>query len=365
MNRQGITIVTQLYLRLSDLKLIFLALLVFGFSSCHNAWHYLPQSFEEARPPTPPNYQNQSAWASLPVLNDTADQVPDSTFSNNQNIAEVDCFYLHPTSFLDKANGWNADVSDGEINSWTDEWPLRHQASCFNGSCKIYAPRYRQAHMKSFFHLKEGGTEALALAYEDVANAFAFYLENYNNGRPFIIAGHSQGTTHAKILINQFIDGTELQDRFICAYLVGMPTSKSEFDHIPPCLSADDCGCFNSWTTYDHGHYPDFHNDEYAKSAVINPLNWSSAKEMHSDYKRHQGILVQSFKLKYHEALTATTHQGMLWVSKPNIPVLKHFVLEKNWHKADYNLFWVNIRNNVDQRVKLFLANQGQISIDD
>jgi hypothetical protein len=365
MNGQRITIVTQLSPRLSDLKWILLVLLALGFSSCQNAWHYLPQSFEEAHPPTAPDYQNQSAWASLPVLKDTADQVPDSTFSDNQNDAEVDCFYIHPTGFLDKDVDWNADVSDEKINSWTDEWPLRHQASCFNGSCKIYAPRYRQAHMKSFFHLGEGGAEALALAYQDVAKAFEFYLENYNNGRPFIIAGHSQGTTHAKILIDQFIDGTELQDRFVCAYLVGMPTSKSEFDDIRPCLTADDCGCFNCWTTYDHGYYPDFHNDDYAKSAVINPLNWSSSDELSSDYQSHQGILVPSFKLKYREALTATTHQGMLWVSKPNVPILKHFVLDNNWHKADYNLFWVNIRNNVDHRVKLFLTRTDQISNDD
>jgi hypothetical protein len=70
--------------------------------------------------------------------------------------------------------------------------------------------------IKSF---KEDGKKALDLAYSDIREAFAYYLENFNNNKPFIIASHSQGTVHAKRIISEFIDGKELQNKLIAAYL--------------------------------------------------------------------------------------------------------------------------------------------------
>lgn len=336
-------------------QLLLLGVVCVLLCSCQRAWHYIPIGYDEAVAPEAPDYHLSEFWAALPSKADPADLVPADRFVDKQQEALVDCFYIHPTGFLEKDENWNADASNIDINAWTDEWPLRHQATAFNGSCKIYAPRYRQAHMKSFFHLEEGGKAALALAYQDVARAFTYFIENYSDDRPFVIVGHSQGTTHAQMLIRQFIDGQELQDRFVCAYLVGMPTKKDEFQHIPPCVVEADCGCFNSWTTFDKGYYPKFYDADYAQSAVINPLDWSATEKQASDFENHKGILVSSFKLKYAGSLSAMTHDGMLWVSKPKVPILKHFVWENNWHKADFNLFWVNIRNNVQKRVDSFL----------
>lgn len=33
----------------------------------------------------------------------------------------------------------------------------------------------------------------LELAYEDIKCAFEYYMENYNDGRPIVVAGFSQG----------------------------------------------------------------------------------------------------------------------------------------------------------------------------
>ena len=60
---------------------------------------------------------------------------------------------------------------------------------------------------------------ARLLLDEDVKAAFQYYLEHYNNGRPIIIASHSQGTTHAKRLLKEFFDGTALQHQLVAAYL--------------------------------------------------------------------------------------------------------------------------------------------------
>ena len=76
---------------------------------------------------------------------------------------------------------------------------------------------------------KEEGLKALDFAYEDIRNAFIYYLKNFNDNKPFIIASHSQGTVHAKRLISEFIDGKELQKKLIAAYLVGIKVKKNEF----------------------------------------------------------------------------------------------------------------------------------------
>src|SRR6187401_3006859 len=99
--------------------------------------------------PLPPDYSLETAWASLPWKKDNADRVPASSkFIDMQEKAVADVFFIHPTSYLkqtERSTGWNADVNDEAINTITDDGSILNQASVFNGSCKIYAPRYRQA----------------------------------------------------------------------------------------------------------------------------------------------------------------------------------------------------------------------------
>ena len=81
---------------------------------------------------------------------------------------------------------------------------LANQASQFNGCCNVYAPRYREAsifaYLKGDAKLRE---QVLGFAYKDVARAFDYFIENYNGGRPFILASHSQGTHHGERLIKR------------------------------------------------------------------------------------------------------------------------------------------------------------------
>ena len=74
--------------------------------------------------------------------------------------------------------------------------------------------------------------KALFLAYGDVKRAFKYYLENYNQGRPIIIASHSQGSFHSIKLIQEFFDGTPLQKQFVAGYLPGWPFTEATFSNI-------------------------------------------------------------------------------------------------------------------------------------
>ena len=126
--------------------------------------------FDAATVSPSPDYSNSNYWAALPGRNDRADRIPAGDFIDGQDLAEVDVFFVHPTTYV-SAESWNQSLDDVATNERTDEFVMEGQASVFNGCCRVYAPRYRQATLYSFFDGDGPGQEALALAYEDVVTA--------------------------------------------------------------------------------------------------------------------------------------------------------------------------------------------------
>ncbi|MBK1731417.1 DUF3089 domain-containing protein [Thiococcus pfennigii] len=155
-----------------------------------------------------------------------------------------------PTTYL-SMRGWNATTDDERLNHLTDQGPIRLQASAFNSCCRVYAPRYRQAALKSFMSRSPSGRGALDMAYEDVRDAFRYFLAHFDEGRPLIIASHSQGSLHAMRLLAEFFDkDPALRKRLVAAYVIGWPVPCGAFANIPPCDRADQTGRFVSWSTY-------------------------------------------------------------------------------------------------------------------
>lgn len=133
---------------------------------------------------------------------DLGDSVPADLQANYKPDSLADVFFIHPTTLTDYNHArWNAEIDDAIINSKTDYSSILYQASVFNEKCRVFAPRYRQAHIRCFFMNTPDTDSAFEIAYADVKAAFEFYLKIYNNYRPIIIASHSQGTKHAGRLL--------------------------------------------------------------------------------------------------------------------------------------------------------------------
>lgn len=305
------------------------------------------------------DYGNIDRWAAHPDKEDPSDEIPESIAAKNLKAAEIDIFYLHPTTFTGKASEgeWNGDIDDTKLNDSTDKFPIKLQASIFNQVGRIYAPRYRQAHIQAYFEEDDQKMKKIfELAYRDIKNAFEFYMENYNQGRPIIIASHSQGTTHAVQLVKEFFDNKDLQDQLICAYLIGMPVSKNAFKTIGVCEEAADTKCFVSWRTYREGYTP----EEYAVGdsiAVTNPLKWNS-KEQLIGQESHKGSILRNFNKVFSNIVEARIYNGMLWTNKPKFP-LSFLFTRKDYHIADLNFFYVDIQENAIERTSAFLDKNG------
>ncbi len=326
---------------------ILLVLFLFTFPSCLASRKY----FEDDRVTSPPDYSQEKYWAALPTKKDSADAVPYSSgLKDGQADAKADVFFIYPTIYL-AGRDWNADVNDKKLNRRIDKTTIRQQASAFNGSCKVYSPRYRQAVLSSFRNGSENGKKALDFAYKDVKAAFDYYLKYYNNGRPFIIASHSQGTWQATRLLHEYFEKDSLlRKRLVAAYLIGGWVKKNEFKNIPVCDSAAQTCCVICWNSREWGMETDKYWGTYLE--CVNPLTWRS-DTLQASVSLNLGSVPYGFKrIDQGIADAKISPTGLLWVHKKNT---KGYRCIPNYHILDYNLFWMNIRENVKLRVDAYL----------
>jgi hypothetical protein len=340
------------------------------------------RSFAEMSSPAAPDYAAAASWAALPDRADYADALPGGDAQDRQATAEVDVFFVHPTTFFGTSS-WNQSLDDNATNQLTDTFVLRGQASAFNGCCRIYAPRYRQATIYSFMDRSGSGKSALQLAYDDVERAFDYYIAHYNQGRPFILAAHSQGSVHVRSLLEKRITGTALRERFVAAYPIGFGIDREELakavPDVPVCESADQIGCVVTWNAV--GPHADSWGDT-SKSICVNPLTWraddapaqASANIGGVAYAgTFEGTLadVQGVPQDFLDAqpilepgvADAQCVGGMLLVRQIHS---KHYAARPmgrdNYHIYDYGLFYMNLRQNVEERVAKYQESHPNIA---
>ena len=167
--------------------------------------------------------------------------------------APIDCFYVYPTVSNDPTG--NSDMVPGSEELGV----IRAQFARFGSQCRVYAPLYRQVTLTALRAFLAGRTMAidLALGYNDVLNAWNYYLEHDNQGRGVVLIGHSQGSLVLTQLIKNEIDGKPLQSRIISALLLGtsLPVPRGKdvggaFQHMPLCHSAKQTGCVITYASF-------------------------------------------------------------------------------------------------------------------
>jgi hypothetical protein len=168
--------------------------------------------------------------------------------------APIDCFYVYPTVSTDPADNSDMNPDPAELNV------IKNQFARFASVCKPYAPMYRQLTLAGLRKmLAPGATVTLdrGLAYDDVLDAWKYYLEHDNKGRGYVLIGHSQGSFILDALIRQEIDGKPIQSRMVSAILLGttiaVPKGKDvggSYQHVPLCHSATQLGCVMTFASF-------------------------------------------------------------------------------------------------------------------
>jgi hypothetical protein len=174
------------------------------------------------------------------------------TSQTEARAARFDCFYVYPTVSTETTDNADLLAHKEERGIATDE------ASRFSEACNVWAPIYRQITSTT---QDQGRYDTAAygdVAYASVLAAWREYRSKYNEGRPVVFIGHSQGTQMISRLLRQEIEpNPALHKQVLLAILVGgnvavadVPGEHGSFSQIPACGAAGQTGCVIGYSIY-------------------------------------------------------------------------------------------------------------------
>jgi len=334
-----------------------------------------PRDWDERRLAPAPDYATAASWAAWPGRGGFADYKPQGLAEAASRL-DVDVFFIHPTGYM-VGKDWNSPMDPNSRTEENTSWSMANQASAFNTAARVYAPRYRQASFFRYISASEDvARKTMDLAYSDVLRAFEHYLANENQGRPFIIASHSQGSQHAFRLLQERIDATPLVGRLVAAYVPGTDITNAKvaaLKSIRVCDRPDDTGCLVHWATMgEGGTLPPGITD----LVCVNPLSWnrdgarvaaeahrggvpasgSFSAQMFGD-DAAQGMQFPPLGTPIAALTWAECREGYLFVKDLSGSAFAGIILPgKNYHGLDVPLFHMDIRQNIGERLTAWQA---------
>ena len=262
----------------------------------------------------------------------------------------VDLFYIVPTCVWDYTDSvgqvrHHMDIFDQTQRDLVDP-SIRLAQSVLSDSCNFFSPYYRQISMDSWLTLDTALIEErFQWAYQDVADAFHYYLTHYNQGRPFILAGHSQGAKAVIELLKSEIN-PEIYQRLVASYAIGYSITQEEIDHNPYLRIAHD--------SIDVGVLIGFNSVTKAEAVsplfkenivCINPVNWRTDAT--------PGISYQGFTATIDPSIHTIIVEG-IDEDKYYIPSVDTLLPKGNLHVQEFNLYNEDLRRNVSRRIQAF-----------
>ena len=326
--------------------------------------------FEVQKPIATNAYTDKKLWIARPdIPNNPALWEPE--ILETDDLPDHATFFIHPTSYLTRAR-WNAPLGDKEANDRAALF-VRGQASVFNKSRNVWAPRYRQAAFGAFLTDAPEATRALDAAYGDIAAAFDHFVASIDPRTPIILAGHSQGSLHLLRLLKEKVAGKPIAKRIVAAYVIGWPIAvKADLPALglPACETPEQTGCILAWQSF--GEPADYSAivEKFEATPSITGLPRAGDRLLCTNpitgaiggaapASANLGTLKNKADFSDGELIAGAAAarcdaKGFLLIGE-NPPNLGPYVLPgNNYHVYDFSLFWTNIRADVERRAAAF-----------
>ncbi len=298
---------------------------------------------------TPSDYANEDNWMTVPEITH-----------------EVDTFYLYPTCYTDDSKDAKpiCDIDNEAVRTQAKSI-YESQATVFEESTNVFAPYYRQSNINQISGMDNKEMEEYQKKEQrtDVYAALDYYFEHYNNGRPFILAGHSQGSIMTRIVLGEYMKAhPEYYERMVAAYVIGYSITSDwlkEHPYLKFAEGADDTGVIVSWNTEGPGNKGKDNLVVEDGAISINPINWKRDDTYASaDENLGSRILNKdtgSFEIKKGFAdAQIDTERGVVicTTNKVDYTPQKDLFGPESLHGNDYALYYENLRENVKTRVE-------------
>ncbi len=297
---------------------------------------------------TPVDYSKATNWLNIPAIT-----------------KDVDVVYFYPTCYTPSSTSEpnlcsieNEGMRSGAADIFAE------QATAFEEECNIFAPYYKQLSGTYALTLSNEDNETLMRysASQDPTQALDYYFNNFNDGRPFILAGHSQGSEISLFLLaDYFKNHPEYYKKMVAAYIIGYSVTSdflSKNTHLKFATGASDTGVIISWNTEGPGNSGQ-HNAVLLPNAVsINPLNWK-LDATKAEVSENLGSLDDNGNLGagIADAQIDLDRGSVICTSvdpaKYGIPMTDIFG-PQCYHGWDYGFYYANIRANAKQRIATF-----------
>jgi len=149
----------------------------------------------------------------------------------------ADMFYVYPTvstiSFVDNDSSWYADITLPEVREEANG--NQRFNKMLYGEYNFYAPYYRQMIFEAYQQPESVLNQIVETPAQDIIDAFQYYMEHFNQGRPFFLMGHSQGS---QVLIELLKKGMTEEQRqlMVAAYCIGYHVTAEDLAAYPEAL---------------------------------------------------------------------------------------------------------------------------------
>ena len=302
---------------------------------------------EIAEPSAVPDYAKEENWAYFGLGEDK----------------DADLFLICPT--VDTRDEYNMSMDDEEVKQ-SFSGALNMERGIYEDNTRMFAPYYRQAAMKIYNLSPEEREPYLELAYQDVSAAFSWYLENKNEGRPIVLAGFSQGADMCYRILKEYFGDSALQQQLVAVYAIGWPMTEqmiTEYPQIVPAASENDTGVVVSFECESEDVTGTLVIPEDMKALSINPLNWVTDSTP-ADKSLNTGACFTSYSGKIKQEVPELCgcyidpERGALKVTDimpEEYPPILSFLPEGSYHLYDYQFYFRNLQQNVEQRIKAYM----------
>nr|MBQ1579381.1 DUF3089 domain-containing protein [Oscillospiraceae bacterium] len=309
---------------------------------------------------TASDYAKKKNWLSRP-------QTPDKP---------ADLLYLYPSSCEDPLADTICTV-DNPIMRLTARKNFKQQASAFEPAANLFAPYWRQVNATklSAMSFEEVDAAEWAEPRTDVYAALDYYFENLNGGRPYFLAGHSQGSRLSYMVLSEYMkEHPDYYANMIAAYCIGDSLTGEYLEknpHVKAAQTADDLGVVVSWNTEGPANRGRASLVVAPGAMSINPLNWRT-DDTPAGPELNLGSFVPHLlnpgmdELPVGADAVIDPERGTVMVMNPDfdrytitaltgMPDLEKVFGPASYHGCDYSFFYLNIRENARLRAETWL----------